>query len=115
MLCHGVDDPSGHYCFAHQTWKDSNDRERLDWHNGLPLIATIDKLFDKGLVTFSSDGDLLVSKELDANEKALLGLDGRRKLLQSPGRRTAEYLAYHCTSMFLDEQAQKTRRKQGRP
>jgi len=95
-------------------WKDSNDRERLDRHNGLPLIATVDKLFDKGLVTFSSDGDLLVSQQLDASEKALLGLDGRRKLLQSPGRRTAEYLAYHRTSIFLDEQVQKTRRKRGK-
>ena len=84
-------------------WKDSNNRERLDPHNGLPLIATVDKLFDKGLVTFSSDGDLLVSKELDANEKVLLGLDGR-KLLRPPGRRTAEYLAYHRTAIFLDEQ-----------
>ena len=90
-------------------WKDSNDHERRDPHNGLPLIATVDKLFDKGLVTFSSDGVLLISKELDANEKALLGLDGR-KLLRQPGHRTAEYLAYHRTSIFLDEQTQKKRR-----
>lgn len=85
-------------------WKDSNNDERRDPDNGLPLIATVDKLFDQGLVTFSSDGDLLVSQKLDANEKALLGLDGR-KLLRSPSRRTAQYLAYHRTSIFLDEQA----------
>ena len=94
-------------------WKDSNNRERLDPHNGLPLIATVDKLFDRGLVTFSSDGNLLVSKELAANEETLLGLDGR-KLLQQPGRRTAQYLAYHRTSIFLDEQVQKTRRPRGK-
>lgn len=85
-------------------WKDSNNRERLDPHNGLPLIATVDKLFDKGLVTFSSDGNLLISKKLDGKERALLGLD-ERKLLRQPGRRTAKYLAYHRTSIFLDGQA----------
>lgn len=94
-------------------WKDSNNCERLDSHNGLPLIATVDKLFDRGLVTFSSDGNLLVSKELDGTERALLGLDGR-KLLQQPGRLTAQYLAYHRTSIFLDAHAQKTRRKRGK-
>ena len=85
-------------------WKDSTDRERLDPYNGLPLIATVDKLFDKGLVTFSSDGNLLISKKLDGKERALLGLD-ERKLLRQPGRRTAKYLAYHRTSIFLDGQA----------
>lgn len=94
-------------------WKDSTDRERLDPQNGLPLIATVDKLFDRGLVTFSSDGNLLVSKELDGKERALLGLDGR-KLLRQPSRHTAKYLAYHRTSIFLDEQVQKTRRPRGK-
>ena len=94
-------------------WRDSDDRERLDVNNGLPLIATFDALFDKGLIAFSSDGVLLISKELDGKETALLGLDGR-KLLRQPGRHTAEYLAYHRTSIFLDEQAQKKRRKQGK-
>ena len=94
-------------------WRDSADRERLDANNGLPLLATLDELFDKGLITFSSEGDLLVSQQLDANEKVLLGLD-ERKLLRPPGRRTAEYLTYHRISIFLDEQVQKTRRPRGK-
>ena len=89
-------------------WKDSNDHERLDPHNGLPLIATVDKLFDKGLVTFSSDGNLLVSKELAANEKALLGLEGRQ-LIRQPSKLTAEYLAYH--RQFIFEKKPRTSRR----
>ena len=94
-------------------WRDSDDRERLDANNGLPLIATLDALFDRGLITFSSDGGLLISKQLDASERKLLGLDGRR-LLQHSGSRTADYIAYHRESIFLDKQAQKKRRKRGK-
>ena len=80
-------------------WRNSDDRERLDPYNGLPLIATLDALFDKGLVTFALDGKLLVSNQLDANEKELLGLD-ERQLIRQPDNRTASYLAYHRKSIF---------------
>ncbi len=80
-------------------WRNSDDRERLDPYNGLPLIATLDALFDKGLVAFSPDGELLVSSRLNANEKELLGLD-RRHLIRQPDNRTASYLAYHRKSIF---------------
>jgi putative restriction endonuclease len=43
-------------------WRDSNNEERLDSNNGLPLVATLDALFDAGLITFSPDGKLLTSK-----------------------------------------------------
>ena len=82
-------------------WRESNNKERLDPYNGLPLIATLDALFDEGLITFSPDGKLLVSKKLDANEKKLLGLDGRR-LRRLPDNRTADYLACHRKSVFRD-------------
>lgn len=80
-------------------WRNSDDRERLDPYNGLPLIATFDALFDKGLVTFASDGKLLVLNQLDSNEKQLLGLDGRQ-LIRQPDNRTSDYLAYHRKSIF---------------
>ena len=80
-------------------WRNSNDRERLDPYNGLSLIATLDALFDAGLIAFAPDGKLLISSRLDANEKELLGLDGRQ-LIRQPDNRTASYLAYHRKSIF---------------
>ena len=80
-------------------WRKSDDRERLDPYNGLPLIATFDALFDAGLITFAPDSKLLVSNQLDANEKELLGLDGRQ-LMRQPDDRTASYLAYHRKAIF---------------
>jgi hypothetical protein len=82
-------------------WRDSDDRERLDPNNGLPLIATLDALFDAGLIAFATDGQLLVSTRLDANEKRLLGLAGRQ-LVKQPNDHTAGYLEYHRESIFVD-------------
>ena len=82
-------------------WRDSNNHERLDPNNGLPLIATFDALFDARLITFAADSRLLVSKRLDAKEKKLLGLAGR-KLRQVPNEHTAAYLAYHRESLFIN-------------
>jgi hypothetical protein len=42
-------------------WKDSTNQERLDGHNGFLLSPHIDKLFDKGWISFSNDGKLIVS------------------------------------------------------
>jgi len=40
-------------------WKDSNNIERRDLHNGLLLTPTFDKLFDRFLITFSKTGTLI--------------------------------------------------------
>lgn len=46
-------------------WKDcESDDERLDVHNGILLSALWDAAFDKGLVTFSSAGELIVGAKL---------------------------------------------------
>jgi putative restriction endonuclease len=82
-------------------WRHSNNDERLDPNNGLPLIATLDALFDAGLITFGPTGELLISRRLDINEKKRLRLAGLQ-LVQIPNDHTAEYLAYHRKSIFVD-------------
>lgn len=47
-------------------WKKSNDTEKLDGNNGLMLSPHVDYLFDKGLISFADNGDLLVSSRLDS-------------------------------------------------
>jgi hypothetical protein len=46
-------------------WRDCDDFERLDGHNGLLLSPHVDHLFDQGYISFADDGRLLVSKRLD--------------------------------------------------
>lgn len=45
-------------------WSQSTNKERLDGNNGLLLSPHFDLLFDKGLITFSNEGDLIVSSQL---------------------------------------------------
>lgn len=46
-------------------WSGSDAQERLDGNNGLFLSPHVDKLFDKGLITFEKNGAMLVSPKLD--------------------------------------------------
>jgi hypothetical protein len=82
-------------------WSRCDDRERLDPNNGLPLIATLDALFDAGLISFDATGQLLVASVLAQSERLLLGLGGGIKLSATPSSRTEKYLAYHRVEVFL--------------
>jgi len=75
-------------------WRHSTNEERLDPSNGLPLVASIDALFDAGLISFQSTGKMIVSPELSTAEQQVFGLDGI-SLTQKPTQRTAAYLAFH--------------------
>jgi putative restriction endonuclease len=42
-------------------WRVSTDNEKLDGNNGLLLAPHIDHLFDQGYISFTDEGELLVS------------------------------------------------------
>lgn len=77
-------------------------RERLDGANGLLLAPHVDFLFDRGLIGFADDGDVLVSSKLGINELNGLGLI---QVCEKTGRpfdqRQKEYLAYHRENVYL--------------
>ena len=74
-------------------WRESSDEERLDAMNGLPLVATLDALFDAGLISFTDEGVLLVQDRLGEEECLRLGLHTLRlsheelPSVASPGKR----------------------------
>jgi putative restriction endonuclease len=82
-------------------WAVSDNTERLDGYNGLLLSPTYDVLFDRGMISFQNNGELLVSP--------LLSVDTRRKLnlvegqiydiANSHGIRN-QYLDYHRRFIF---------------
>jgi putative restriction endonuclease len=47
-------------------WCESDDSEKLDGCNGLLMSPHIAHLFERGYISFSDEGDLLVSQELNA-------------------------------------------------
>lgn len=58
----------------------ATDDERLDVFNGFLVVAHLDALFDRGLVTFAGTGTLIVSDRLDATQRAKLHLDATLRL-----------------------------------
>ncbi len=81
-------------------WKDSTDEEKLSGCNGLLLAPHIDHLFDKGLISFSDSGNLLVSPKLDCEvlnkwQVPIIINVGPFNDVQS------QFLEYHRCSVFL--------------
>lgn len=83
-------------------WRLSDDRQKLDGHNGLLLSPHFDHLFERGFISFAGDGDLLVSKHLNPAVLTTWGL----QLPKNVGPFTdlqQEYLAYHRDHVFERE------------
>jgi putative restriction endonuclease len=80
-------------------WRAASDRERLDVSNGLPLIATLDALFDRGFVSFEDNGKMIVSSNLHHDARLIL-LPKKRNLLGEPSERQRRYLDSHRRNVF---------------
>ncbi|MFA6031551.1 MAG: HNH endonuclease [Myxococcota bacterium] len=74
-------------------WRKASNAQRLDPENGLPLIATLDVLFDAGLVSFNGTGEMLISQSVLDNRHDVIGK--KRTLVRQPGERMRQYLAAH--------------------
>ncbi|HEX9139146.1 MAG TPA: HNH endonuclease [Steroidobacteraceae bacterium] len=75
-------------------WQDSDDREKLDGANGLLLSPHVQHLFERGSISFSDEGGLLISKRLNP---AVLSAWGLAKAARSRAFSAEQrsYLDYH--------------------
>lgn len=81
-------------------WADSTDNERLDPYNGLLLCAHVDVLFDRGWISFSNDGSILISDALSGANMKRLGIN-RGMALSGLIAEHEQYLDYHRDKVFL--------------
>jgi putative restriction endonuclease len=51
-----------------------SDEERLNVHNGLLLVATLDAAFDAGLISFSASGQIMISAKLSKEDQEASGI-----------------------------------------
>ena len=77
-------------------WRDSNNEERLDLFNGLLLTPNLDKLFDKGYISFDNNGKILISKELINYE--ILGI--HKNMNVNIEKEHKKYLEYHRNNIY---------------
>lgn len=81
-------------------WRDSTDRQRLDVENGILLSATLDALFDSGLITFDNTGQLIISSLMDTEECRKLGIVPNTSLMETPTIKMQNYLQFHREMVF---------------
>ena len=74
-------------------WSEASDEERLDVDNGILLSPLYDALFDKHLISFDDEGNILFSAILTDDHKSELGLSTNAKISVRDGM--LEYLARH--------------------
>lgn len=77
-------------------WRACENHERLNPANGLPLVATLDALFDVGLISFADDGRLLASREFADPSIAVEGIRLCRPLTPEE----ATFMAYHRAEIY---------------
>jgi len=69
--------------------------QKLDPNNGLLLVATLDALFDRGRISFSENGQMLISEGVRPADRKLLNLRGRIKKMKLLSAKHRKYLEFH--------------------
>lgn len=76
-------------------WKDClTGKERIDPYNGFLLTANLDALFDKFLISFSDEGQILIAPNLPLKDLEAMGITSDMRL-RHISQRHLIYLAYH--------------------
>ena len=98
----GIDLPELLVASHIKPWAASSNKERLDVNNGLLLSATYDRLFDKGLITFNRNGEILLSPLIGTENIKRLGLSQGMKYNLQINKSMEEYLSYHRDMLFVE-------------
>lgn len=81
-----------------QPWSMSDKIEKVDDNNGLLLCPNHDQLFDKGFITFSDEGEIIISDRLSEKDRALTNvMTAKRIELSKEGK---EYMEFHRKNIF---------------
>lgn len=97
----GVDDKRILVASHIRPWSVSTNEQRLSVENGLLLSTLYDKLFDIGLITFSEEGQIICSRELENKNIDLLKIDRNKKYDLKTSAVFIENLKYHQNVVFL--------------
>lgn len=94
----GVDETSWLIASHIKPWRESSNEERTDPHNSLLLTPDYDKLFDRGVISFSPDTGKIILPEQQSRKMwtnlSKLHIDESVTLRDVPDG-VDEYLAYH--------------------
>ncbi|WP_286829059.1 MULTISPECIES: HNH endonuclease [Kordiimonas] len=77
-------------------WASASATERVDPYNGLLLLPNIDKVFDRGLISFDDYGRIMISEQLPGRKALGIRADMRLSL----HNQSRPYMRYHREHVF---------------
>ncbi len=83
-------------------WSESNKDERVDSDNGFLLCPNHDAVFDQFLISFDSNGKIMISNKLSGNDQNSLGI--RDDMIIDIREGNKKYLEYH-RNRFYEKQS----------
>lgn len=82
-------------------WRSATNVERLSSENGLLLSPLYDRLFDLGLITFKSNGCVVISLKLSDKDKYRINLDDTCCYLNNMSEELRKNMEYHNDMIFI--------------
>jgi len=82
-------------------WRASTNEERLDGANGLMLTPSVDRLFDRGYISFQDDGSLIVSPRADRIALEGMGIVESKVHPVPFTEAQKKYLEFHRKEVFV--------------
>jgi hypothetical protein len=95
----GIDMPELLRASHIKPWSLATNAERLDCNNGILLAIHVDVLFDKGLMTFKDDGEIVFSSRLSGPTLGTIRAGMFKRLTKLTPKRLS-YLEYHREQVF---------------
>jgi 5-methylcytosine-specific restriction protein A len=80
-------------------WKNSNNSERLSPMNGLLLNPALDKAFDRGFISFDTEGKIIISSNLTREDAEKMAIKEKLKLRKFY-QENQGFLRYHRQKLF---------------
>lgn len=99
----GIDDDRLLMASHIKPWAVCTNEERMDVKNGFILSPTIDKLFDKGLITFEDNRRILISPSLSRKTTERLGIEHGTKYRHLPVTSREGFLSFHRENIFVQK------------
>jgi putative restriction endonuclease len=81
-----------------KSWVESNETEKLHKYNGFLFCPHHDKLFDKFLISFTDNGEIIISDKLSFEDKILLNIGENMKINLEEDNKI--YLQWHRRKFF---------------
>lgn len=83
-------------------WSVSTEVERLDSFNGLLLSPNLDKLFDRGYISFDSNGGIVISPLMNDFDLNRLGIHASMSLYKTV-KGCMPYIEFHRNNIFIHD------------